>query len=62
MYAMMEKFQTNPLELDNTMPKVLYSLIEDKWNYYLDLEKDIRESTLANLFPDFKRGQITKKV
>ena len=44
----MEKFKTTPLELDNTMPKELYSLIENKWHYCLNLEKEIREYTLAN--------------
>ena len=61
-YAMMEKFKTTPLELDNTMPKELYSLIEDKWHYYLNLEKDIRESTLANLFLELTKGKITKET
>ena len=61
-YAMMAKFKTTPLELDNTMPKELYSLIENKWHYCLNLEKEIRESTLANLFPKFKRVQITKNI
>ena len=61
-YSMMAKFKTTPLELDNTMPKELYSLIENKWHYCLNLEKEIRESTLENLFPDFKRIKITKKV
>ena len=42
-YAMMAKFKTTPLELDNSMPKELYSLVENKWNYCLNLEKDIRE-------------------
>ena len=41
-YAMMEKFKTTPLELDSTMPKELYSLIENKWHYCLNVEKDIR--------------------
>ena len=59
---MMAKFKTTPLELDKTMTKELYSLIENKWHYCLNLEKEIRESTLANLFPKFKRVQITKKV
>ena len=27
-----------------------------------ELEKDIRESTLANLFLEFTRGKITKKT
>ena len=59
---MMAKFKTTPLELDNTMPKELYSLIENKWHYCLNLEKEMRKSTLANLFLEFKRVQITKKV
>ena len=54
-YSMMAKFKTTPLELDNTMPKELYSLIENKWHYCLNLEKEIRESTLANL-PLISRG------
>ena len=61
-YAMMEKFKTTPLELENIMPKELYSLIENKWHYFLNLEKDIRDSTSVNLFPKFKRWQITKKA
>ena len=59
---MMAKFKTTPLELDNTMPKELYSLIENKWHYCFNLEKDIRESTLENLFLEFKRGKIIKKT
>ena len=59
---MMAKFKTTPLELDNTMPKELYSLIKNKWHYCLNLEKEIRESTLANVFPKLTRGKITKKI
>ena len=59
---MMAKFKTTPLELDNTMPKEVYSLIENKWHYCFNLEKEIRESTLENLFPKLKRVQIMKKV
>ena len=54
-YSIMAKFNTTPLELDNTIPKELYSLIENKWHCCLNFEKEIRESTLANLFPKFKR-------
>ena len=57
----MAKFKTTPLDLDNTMPKELYSLMENKWHYCLNLEKEIRESTLANLFLEFKRVQITRR-
>ena len=38
-YEMMSKFKNTPLELDNTMPKSLYDIIEQKWNYCLNLEK-----------------------
>ena len=38
-YAMMEKINNTPLELDNTMTKDLYSIIENKWHYFLKLEK-----------------------
>ena len=59
---MMEKFKTTPLELDNSMPKKLYSLVENRWHYCLNLEKDIRESTLENLIPKLTKGKITKKI
>lgn len=50
-YSMIIKFKITPLELDNSIPKELYSLIENKWHYCLNIEKEIRESTLAELFP-----------
>ena len=59
---MMEKFKKTLLDLDNSMHKELNYLIENKWHYYLDMEKKIRESTLANLFLEFKKVQIIKKV
>ena len=46
-YTMMAKFKTTPLELDNSMPKNLYSIVENKWHYCLNMENEIRESTLA---------------
>lgn len=61
-YALMIKFKTTPLELDNSIPKELYSLIENKWHHCLNIEKEIRESTLAELFPKMKKGQITIKA
>ena len=59
-YTMMTKFKNNPLELDNSMPIDLYSIIENKWHYYLNMEKEIRESTLARVIPQLTKGQITK--
>ena len=59
-YAMMAEFKYTPLELDNTMPKELYEIIENKWHYCLKMEKEIRESTLAQVMPDLPRGKIKK--
>ena len=59
-YTMMAKFKNTPLELDNTMPKELYSIVENKWHYCLNMEKEIRESTLAHVMPELTKGQITK--
>ena len=59
-YTMMAKFKNTPLELDNTMPTELYSIVENKWHYFLNMEKEIRESTLARVMPKLTKGQITK--
>ena len=56
----MEKFKNTPLEFDNTMPKDLYLIVENKQNYCLNMEKQIRESTLAQVMPELTRGKITK--
>lgn len=42
-YTMMVKFNNTPLGIDNTMLKDLYSIIENKWHYCLNMEKKIRE-------------------
>lgn len=55
-HAMMAEFKCTPLELDNTMPKELYKIIENKWHYCLKMEKEIRESNLAQVIPDLTRG------
>lgn len=57
---MIEKSKNTPLELDNTMPRELYEIIQNKWNYCFKMEKEIRESTLAQVMPNLTRGQITK--
>ena len=36
---MMTKLKTTPLELDDSIPKELSSLIENKWHYCLKMEK-----------------------
>lgn len=57
---MMAKFKNTPIELDDTMPKELYTIVENKWHYCLKMEKEIRESTLACVMPDLTKGQIRK--
>ena len=57
---MMALFKINPFELDNSIPKDLYSIIENKWHYCLNMEKETRDSTLARVMPELKKGQITK--
>ena len=59
---MMEKFNNTHLELDNSMPKELYTLVENRWHYCLNLEKEITESTLANIILELTKGQISKKT
>ena len=39
LYAMMSKFKNTPLEFSNTIPKILYDIVEQKWHYYLNLKK-----------------------
>ena len=46
---MMAEYKNTPLELDNIMPKELYEIVENKWHYCLQMEKEIRESTLARV-------------
>ena len=62
MYDMMAQFKVTPLELDNTLPKELNSLIENKWHYCLDMERQMREAILANLFSNLKKGKIKNIV
>ncbi len=34
-YAMMAEYKHTPLELDGSMPKELYKIVEDKWYFSL---------------------------
>ena len=60
-YAMMEKFKNTPLELDNTMPKELYTIVENKWHHFLNVEEKKRETILAQVMPKLTRGKISKE-
>lgn len=61
-YAMMEKFRTTPLEIANLMPKSLYDIVEQKWHYCVNLERQIRESTLDQVMSELTKAQIAKVV
>ena len=55
-YGMMEKFKKTPLEIANSMPKSLYDIVEKKWYYCLNLERQIRETTLSQVVPKINKG------
>ena len=42
------------------MLKELYEIVENKWHYCLKMEREIRESTLAQVYLDMTKGQIIK--
>ena len=33
-YAMLVEYKHTPLELDGSMPKELYKIVEDKWHFF----------------------------
>ena len=39
LHEMMSKFKNTPLEFPNTIPEILYDIVEKKWHYFLNLEK-----------------------
>ena len=49
---MMAQFNYTPLELDGQLPKELSKNVEDRWNFCLMMEKEMRESTLASILLD----------
>ena len=62
MNAMMVDYKHTPLELDGQLPKDLYKIVEDKWHLFLQMEKEIRESTLASFLLDLSKSQIINAV
>lgn len=62
LYAMMSNFKTTPLEFSNSILKILYDIVEQKWHYFLKLERQIRETQLAQVMPKLNKGQIAKVV
>ena len=61
-YAMMAEFKYTPLELDGQLPKELLKIVKDKWHFFLMMEKEMSESTLASVLPDLTKEQISNAV
>ena len=40
----------------------VYDRVEQKWHYCLNLERQIRETSLAQVMPEFTKAQIDKAV
>ena len=59
---MMAQFKYTPLELDGQLPKKLSKTVEDRWHFFLRMEKEMRESTLASILPDLTKQQISNAV
>ena len=48
---MVATFKTTPIEIANSIPKILYDRVEQKWQFNLNNKKKIREATLAQVMP-----------
>lgn len=55
-YNMMVEYKHTPLEMDSSLPKELYKIVEEKWHFCLQTKKEIRESTLARMLPNLTRS------
>ena len=61
-YAMMATFKKDPLELDNSIPKILYERVEQKWHYCLNTKRTIRETSLAQVMPELSKAEMSKAI
>ena len=55
-YAMMSNFKKAPLEIANSIPKLLYERVEQKWHYYFNLERKISETSLAQVLLELSKA------
>lgn len=62
MYDMMVTFKLTPLEFANSLPRRLCNLVEQKWKHYILIEREIRETKLATVAPDFTPQQIKDAI
>ena len=61
-YTMMAEYKHTPLELDGSMPKELYKIVEENWHFCLQTKKEIRESILARLLPNLTKSKINNAI
>ena len=59
---MMVTFKKAPQEFSKFIPKILYERVEKKWHYCLDIEKKIRETSLAQVMPELSKAEISKTI
>ena len=61
-YAMMETFKQTQIEIANSLTKELSDRVEKKWQYSLNIERKIRETTLARVMAELDREIMTKAL
>ena len=58
MYAMMYTFKTTPLEISTPIPRILSTIIEQKWSHCIVTKRQIQEATLAWTMPTLGKKEI----
>ena len=61
-YAMIETFKQTPVEISNSLPKELSNRVEKKWQYSLNIERQIRETALARVMSKLDREIMAKEL
>ena len=59
---MMATFKTTPLEIFNSLPKNIYDRVEQKWQFILTIERQLREAILAQVMPTLDKYMIAKSM
>lgn len=58
----MATLKKTPLELSKSIPKSLYDRVEKKWHYCLNTERQIRETSLAQVMPELSKVEMSKAL
>jgi hypothetical protein len=59
---MMVTFKLTPLEFANSLPRRVCNLVEQKWQHCILSEREIRETTLAFVAPNFNAQKIKDAI